>query len=377
MADIRQVYGAVARDPRVDFFRGIALLMIFVDHVIDDPISRFTFQHFGFSDAAEIFVFLSGVSCGAVYSGLLERRGFRALITAITKRARLIYVYYVLSSIIIIVLVKATASLVIKAGAQPLFFISEEPKSTLWSIILLMPPPVLPSILALYISLTLIVIPLFLIGARRNAVLTLAVSGLIWTISQIVTQPWLVDYWYFNPLAWQFMFSIGMFVGTRCDLNWKGLRSAQLFAWLVKVAWTIVLISFLYKFLKFFSPRLNMDFAWLQMSPSTMHHMKQNLNIVRLLHFLAVAFLVKTYIESINFIFKWPAAVAISRVGSRSLEIFSMGAILSTAFSIIFVVNHPSIFGKLILDFIAMLLMGLTACSLCQQRAGSRIYRPG
>ena len=68
MVNDRLEYGVAVRDLRVDFFRGLALFMILVDHVVADPISRFTYQKFGFSDAAEIFVFLSGVSCGIVYS---------------------------------------------------------------------------------------------------------------------------------------------------------------------------------------------------------------------------------------------------------------------------------------------------------------------
>src|SRR4051812_29206463 len=50
-------YVAATRDLRIDFCRGLVLYMILVDHVIGDPISRFTLQNFGFSDAAEAFVF--------------------------------------------------------------------------------------------------------------------------------------------------------------------------------------------------------------------------------------------------------------------------------------------------------------------------------
>ena len=49
------------------FFRGIALYMIIVDHIPNDPLNRFTYSRLGFSDAAEIFVFLSGISCGIVF----------------------------------------------------------------------------------------------------------------------------------------------------------------------------------------------------------------------------------------------------------------------------------------------------------------------
>ena len=95
------------RDLRIDFFRGLALYMIFVDHVAGDPLARFTYQILGFSDAAEIFVFLSGLACGIAYSRVLARQGLSALILAVANRAARIYVYYALSSVAIILLVTA------------------------------------------------------------------------------------------------------------------------------------------------------------------------------------------------------------------------------------------------------------------------------
>ena len=86
--------------------------MILVDHVVGDPLARFTIQKFGFSDAAEAFIFLSGVSCGIVYSRVLVRRGWAGLAAAISKRATYIYAYYVLSSLAVIVLLKAAESLI-------------------------------------------------------------------------------------------------------------------------------------------------------------------------------------------------------------------------------------------------------------------------
>jgi len=45
------------RDLRIDFFRGLALYMVVVDHIGGDPLGKFTYQAVGFSDAAEIFIF--------------------------------------------------------------------------------------------------------------------------------------------------------------------------------------------------------------------------------------------------------------------------------------------------------------------------------
>src|SRR5262249_33941787 len=163
----------------------------------------------------------------------------------------------------------------------------------IWSSILLITPLELPKVLVLYIALTLIVIPLFLMGAARNAALTLAASGFIWTISQLdFVAPSLHI---FNPLAWQFLFSIGMFMGIRHDFKWSGLRSIPIFRWLLVAAWAIVIGSFLYGFSLFLSSRLQFDLDQFRLSTITRDHMKENLSAVRLLHFLSVAFLVATY----------------------------------------------------------------------------------
>jgi hypothetical protein len=49
------------RDHRIDFFRGLALIFIFWDHIPHNPLAELTVRNFGFSDAAEIF--LSGRLC--------------------------------------------------------------------------------------------------------------------------------------------------------------------------------------------------------------------------------------------------------------------------------------------------------------------------
>src|SRR5690349_17198121 len=99
------------RDHRIDFFRGFALYMILVDHIIGDPLARLTYQHIGFSDSAEIFVYLSGLACGIAYSRMLARSGWTTLLLVITKRAARIYAYYVVSGGAAILIAMAAAAL--------------------------------------------------------------------------------------------------------------------------------------------------------------------------------------------------------------------------------------------------------------------------
>ena len=109
-------YVATTRDLRVDFCRGLALYMILVDHVIGDPVSKFTLRNFGFSDAAEAFVFLSGLSCGIVDLRVLRRVGWAGLTAALSKRVSQIYVYYVLASIAVILILKIAEGAIKNAG---------------------------------------------------------------------------------------------------------------------------------------------------------------------------------------------------------------------------------------------------------------------
>ena len=59
---------ASGRDIRLDLFRGLALWFIFVDHIPTNVVSWFTVRNYGFSDATEIFVFISGYTAVIAYA---------------------------------------------------------------------------------------------------------------------------------------------------------------------------------------------------------------------------------------------------------------------------------------------------------------------
>src|SRR5262245_54683946 len=96
-----------SRDLRIDFFRGAALYMILIDHIYYNPLTAWTYQRFGFSDCAEVFVFLSGMSCGLAYPNMLVRIGWSALATNLLRRGAHIYLHYVLASLAAITLICA------------------------------------------------------------------------------------------------------------------------------------------------------------------------------------------------------------------------------------------------------------------------------
>src|ERR1700681_3368263 len=66
----------VERDLRLDLFRGIGLWMIFLDHIPDDFVACLTLRNYGFSDAAEFFVFISGYLAGYIYGPIIRAGNF-------------------------------------------------------------------------------------------------------------------------------------------------------------------------------------------------------------------------------------------------------------------------------------------------------------
>ena len=65
-----------ARDPRLDFFRGLTMLIIFIAHVPANSWNAFIPARFGFSSGAELFVFCSGFASALAFGGSFLRRGW-------------------------------------------------------------------------------------------------------------------------------------------------------------------------------------------------------------------------------------------------------------------------------------------------------------
>src|SRR6202040_2376049 len=87
---------AVERDLRLDLFRGIGLWMIFLDHIPDDFVSWLTLRNYGFSDAAEFFVFISGYLAGYIYGPVIQTGNFLAATKRLLVRAWHLYIAHIL-----------------------------------------------------------------------------------------------------------------------------------------------------------------------------------------------------------------------------------------------------------------------------------------
>ncbi|MDB5508554.1 MAG: OpgC protein [Hyphomicrobiales bacterium] len=211
-----------AKPPRtlneIDFWRGYALIAIFINHVPGIFFERFTHREIGISDSAELFVFLAGFSLRYLAESRTEElRGVR-LFMRLEGRAFTLYAAQILI---------ASAALAMMAGAAlwldtPLilqwnnaasFF--ENPVATQIGIVALVHQMGYFDILPLYIVL-MIVAPLVVIVYRWSPPLLFLVSATIWAVTlaggyNLPTWP-VEGVWFFNPLAWQFVFVLGFIV---------------------------------------------------------------------------------------------------------------------------------------------------------------------
>ncbi len=86
---------AKGRDLRLDLFRGVANWGIFLDHIPNNIVNWVTTRNYGFSDAADLFIFISGYTVAFVFARIMLERGFIIGASRLLKRVWQIYVAHV------------------------------------------------------------------------------------------------------------------------------------------------------------------------------------------------------------------------------------------------------------------------------------------
>src|SRR5438445_9936296 len=86
---------AKGRDLRLDLCRGVANWGIFLDHIPNNIVNWVTTRNYGFSDAADLFIFISGYTVAFVFARMMLERGFIIGASRLLKRVWQIYVAHV------------------------------------------------------------------------------------------------------------------------------------------------------------------------------------------------------------------------------------------------------------------------------------------
>jgi len=319
---------AGGRDARIDVVRGLALLIIFINHMPGNVASAYTPYNFGFSDAADIFVLLAGVSATLAYGGLIEQRGFS--IAALKLGARLWTLY--IAHIAVFIIVCGVVATAVTRTENPLYveminiqpFFRDTVEALIGALTLTYQPSYL-DILPLYIVL-LALFPAIYYAARISPLLTLVGSLAIWQaalVFELNLPNGNAGVWFFNPFAWQVIFTLGVVIGRAALLGVGAPRRAWLdaaalafivFAWVVKTATgnpTGIAV-------------LNDWFDSVQLGSD-----KTNLAWMRLIHIGALTWLAIRWLPAGGSMAKYAPGHVLACVGQNSLHVFCVGIVLA------------------------------------------------
>jgi hypothetical protein len=322
----------VERDVRLDLFRGVGLWMIFLDHVPHDVVSWLTLRNYGFSDAAEFFVFISGYLAGFIYGPIIKAGHFLAALKRLWKRAIEMYVAHIMLFLIFTAQIART----VRKFDNPMY--ADEfnvhnfllhPDTLIGQALTLRYKPVNLDVLPLFITL-IATAPFMLWAMVRRPNLTLLGSIVLYICARKFDWNF-ASYppgttWYFNPFAWQLMFIFAAWCGTGgANRIWPIIQSRAafvlaivwiVFAFLIVMTWHVAALDALVP-------------KWLIKVIYPID--KTDLDMLRFTHFLALALIVSRYVPR-----NWPALnyrwlQPLIMCGRHSLPIFCFGVFLSFA----------------------------------------------
>ena len=323
---------SIERDLRLDFFRGLSLFFIFIDHIPNNVLSYATLQMVAFSDAAEVFIFISGYTAALVYGQLLVRRGTLIATAQIYYRVWQLYVAHIFIFMIYTAEVSyAMLKLQTETYSEELRLSSflQEPHVAVVKMMLLQYQPELLDILPLYIVL-LAAFPIVLLLQRRRPFAPLILSFAVYLLTLYfgwVPKTYPNDEgWFFNPFAWQFLFIVGATAGTAQSAaqpplpHWPWIPRAAI---AVAVAVVVIKLSWLAHDLWDGIPALFHD----QLEEAAGD--KSNLSPVRLISFFALALTIVHFMPRDSAILRHPLSRLVIVCGQHSLHVFCLGILLS------------------------------------------------
>ena len=336
------------RDYRIDLLRGVALVMIYINHIPGTMWEHLTSRNFGFSDGAEGFVLMSGMATGLAYGAVFLRGASTAQALRPWRRAFTIWWVHVLVVACIVALFTLTqhntavALMAVKRNITPAL---ADPFGFMLPLMTLGHQFAYADILPMYIALMLTAPALLALAVRWPKAL-MAASLVVWFIAglfRITVPTWPgSNGWFFNPLSWQVLFVAGMLTGLamRQGRRWLPIRS-----WALWLAWSFLAIAalwvqigavanwgghglwLLHEYAYFPAPFTSFDkgFEYLP----------------RLLHILALAYALSA-LPILRSIANSPRAAPLILLGQHSLPVFATSTVLAYSAQVIKAMNPPS-----------------------------------
>ncbi len=311
----------------IDAIRGFCLANIFVNHVNAGVIHNISPSNLGFSDSAEIFVFLAGVSTFFAYGNL----DFRRTVSALWARAAKLYRYNLAVIVVSLLGLFAIAGVV---GAETMLdagflgALNDTPLAVAaWNIVSLQQSVGYSMVLRLYIAL-MVMAPAFLWLASKRwwwplppAVLIWALAGHFgWVARDSLTGAPLT----LTILPWSLVFACGVAFAAGMEKGVRLPRSPLLLGAAVAMVLSYVVLLYVL-------PHWPQGQAWAAERDAHfwLGSSKTYESPLRILHVLSLIYIVAAFPTApvIRLIHQVGRDNVLVRLGRRSLPVFSFGAV--------------------------------------------------
>ena len=317
------------RDLMLDLFRGVANWAIFLDHIPDNVVNWITTRNYGFSDAADLFVFISGYTASFVYAHMMLDRGFIVGATRLTKRVWQLYVAHI---ILFVIYIASISYLALRFGDSEMINefnvagLVDNATETLRQGLFLRFKPLNLDVLPLYIVLMGLFPPVLWFMLRKPD-LTMVLSIALWLTARHFgwnLNAYPAGQWYFNPYCWQVLFVFGA---------WCAMGGARRSMTLINAPVTLYLCLGYLLFALVMTmagrfPALGGMFPeWLfsAFNPND----KTNLAPYRFIHFVVIVILVIRFVPKEWPGLEWKVFDPLIVCGQQSLAVFCVGVFLS------------------------------------------------
>ena len=348
------------RDLRLDLFRGLANWAMFLGHVPSSVLAWFSFRNYGFSDGADLFVFISGYTSALVFGRRMLEGGFTFGTTRLLRRVWQIYVAHLLLLVFYLASVHFLSDrfnapdFIDRFNVGPLL---NAPVETITQGLLLRYKPLNLDVLPLYVVLMGAFPPvLWLMLRHRNwgmlgsVLLYFAARQFGWNLPSYPS-----GVWYFNPFAWQLLFVLGA---------WLALGGANTLHFLVRSRTVLVfglayLLFAVVMTLAAQIPALNLfpDVLFKAFNPND----KTNLAPYRFLHLAILIILAARFIPIDTPGLQAAIWRPLVKCGQQSLEVFSVGIYLSFIGYFVLATTSNGIFVQLLVGTAGIAIMTAVA----------------
>jgi hypothetical protein len=356
----------VARDGdlRVSLLLGFANWFLFLDHVPHNAVSLLTLRNFGFSGAADLFVFVGGYAAAITYARIALERGFVVAATRIFKRVWQLYAAYIVLFVIYVDLIGYVAAQTAAPDIINEFNITgfiDHPIRTLIYGLRLQAKPSNLEVLQLFIAL-MAFLPPVLFGMLRWPNLTLAGSAALYVAADVFgwsLSAYPEGTWFINPFCWQLLFVLGVWFALASKRQLGIVASMQRFASLRIAALLYLLFALVVKSAAIL-PQLG-ELIPAAVLGAFLPNTKENMAPYEILHFLALAFLFTIIVPRNWRGFQSPVLQPVVKCGEEWLAVFCAGVFLSFAGHFILITGPNSLAMPLLVSVAGIAIMTAVA----------------